>query len=263
MYNDLIRQFKQAQVTAAAAYGAVANAETQAFPHLEDYQHAVRLRQKYTTKRELCDFCNRLADVAVYETQRLFSPANGSIAIDQATCLQEVGVNIEEALDKNEIPDLDAFRAYLERTYSGEAGMRIAYAQAAKTIIDGFWLKPTTEIKRTSSGIVIEVSVYSEKSIRRNGIRRLSWNSDSRTASLLNGLSTFAQQAGFANLSRELVSRNLANDDYASRDKVTLSGLEIVRYNEKWVFRFAHAIGDALSLFISEFGSSYLASRDR
>lgn len=34
-------------------------------------------------------------------------------------------------------------------------------------------------------------------------------------------------------------------------------------FNDKWQFKFAHDVGDALSLFISEFGAKYLASRDR
>jgi hypothetical protein len=40
-------------------------------------------------------------------------------------------------------------------------------------------------------------------------------------------------------------------------------GLDLPHPNEKWQFKFSHQVGDALSLFISEFGAEHLASRDR
>ncbi|MDR5754951.1 MULTISPECIES: hypothetical protein [unclassified Caballeronia] len=50
---------------------------------------------------------------------------------------------------------------------------------------------------------------------------------------------------------------------FSTREKLSFTGLEIVMFNDKWQFKFAHDVGDALSLFISEFGAEYLASRDR
>jgi hypothetical protein len=32
-------------------------------------------------------------------------------------------------------------------------------------------------------------------------------------------------------------------------------------FNDKWQFKFSHQVGDALSLFISEYGAEHLASR--
>ncbi|MEX3901432.1 MULTISPECIES: hypothetical protein [Paraburkholderia] len=44
---------------------------------------------------------------------------------------------------------------------------------------------------------------------------------------------------------------------------MSLDGLDIVMFNEKWQFKFAHQVGDALSLFISEYGTEHLANRHR
>jgi len=261
MYNALIEQFKLAQTLASDAYRAVASAEMSAFPWLEDYERATRSRHDYKAERELSKFCVDLSEVVVRVARRELTPPGTRIEIDRASELEAAGIDIGEGLREGRTPDLDAFWSHLKRKFSGDAGAEIAYKQAAKGIIDGLWLKPGTELKRTSSGIVIDVPTGSEASFSSAGWRRVSYYAQTRASALISGLSTFATRAGYASLAAELQRSRIVSDEYRSRDKLPFSGLEIVLFNDKWQFKFSHAVGDSLSLFVSEFGADYLASR--
>ncbi|MFP3646570.1 hypothetical protein [Paraburkholderia sp. SIMBA_054] len=263
MYTALVQQFKDAQTKAAAAYLEVRAAETALFPGDGQYCYrAAESRSEYKTERELSDFCNRLSHVLVREAVRRFSPPGGRLEIDDNKELQKASVDISGALKAGKCPDFDAFWAHLERTYSGDAGKRIALIQAAKLIIDGFNIRPNSEIKRTSSAIVLEGRIWSEP-CHRSSARKPTYHSQQTVASITRGLGAFAGHAGFDALASVLSHGGLLDYHFETREKVSFQGLDIVMYNEKWQFKFSHEVGDALSLFISEYGAEYLASRDR
>ncbi|MGF6265379.1 hypothetical protein OKW49_006372 [Paraburkholderia youngii] len=263
MYTALVQQFKDAQTKAAAAYLEVRAAETALFPGDGQYCYrAAESRSEYKTERELSDFCNRLSHVLVSEAVRRFSPPGGRLEIEDSKELANASIDIHGALREGKCPDFDAFWAHLERTYSGDAGKRIGLIQAAKLIIDGFYIRPNSEIKRTSSAIVLEARIWSE-TCYRSSARKPTYQSGQTVANLSRGLSAFASHAGFDALASELAHGRLLDYQFETREKVCLNGLDIVMYNEKWQFKFSHQVGEALSLFISEFGAEYLASRDR
>lgn len=263
MYTALVQQFKDAQTKAAAAYLEVSAAETALFPSDGQYCYrAAESRSEYKTERELSDFCNRLSHVLVSEAVRRFSPPGGRLEIDDSKELANASIDIHGALRAGKCPDFDAFWAHLERTYSGEAGKRIGLMQAAKLIINGFNIRPDSEIKRTSSAIVLEARIWSEP-VHRSSARKATYQSQQTAACIMRGLSAFAGHAGFDVLSVELNHGRLVDYHFETREKVSLHGLDVVMFNEKWQFKFSHQVGDALSLFISEFGAEHLASRDR
>ncbi|MGF6969595.1 hypothetical protein OKW43_006690 [Paraburkholderia sp. WC7.3g] len=263
MYTALVQQFKDAQAKAAAAYLEVSAAETALFPGDGEYCYrAAESRSDYKTERELSDFCNRLSHVLVREAVRRFSPEGGRLEIDDRKELDNASIDISGALQAGKCPDFDAFWAHLERTFSGDAGKRIGLIQAAKLIIDGFYIRPNSEIKRTSSAIVLEARIWSE-TCYRSSARKPTYQSGQNVASLTRGLSAFAAHAGFDVLSFDLKHARLPDYEFDTREKVSFRGLDVVMYNEKWQFKFSHEVGDALPLFISEFGADYLASRDR
>jgi hypothetical protein len=262
MYTALVQRFKDAQRTAAAAYLEVCAAEAAAFPHDAEHPYrAAKTRADYETDRELADFCHRLSHVLVLEAIRRFSPPGGRLEIEDQKELANASIDIRGALEAGKCPDFDAFWAHLERTYSGDAGKRIGLAQAAKLVIDGFSLRPDSEIKRTGSAIVLDARIWSET--RRSGTRRASYHSQSTANDLFRGLGAFASEAGFHALASQLKHGRLADYEFHTREKVSLDGLDVVMFNEKWQFKFAHQVGDALSLFISEYGAEHLASRQR
>jgi len=76
--------------------------------------------------------------------------------IDTSDELHRFGLNVNEVLQAGKLPELDGFWKHLEKTYDGDAGREVAFAQAAKAIINGFWSKPDSEIKRTSNAVVLE-----------------------------------------------------------------------------------------------------------
>ncbi|NMM01568.1 hypothetical protein HHL24_26975 [Paraburkholderia sp. RP-4-7] len=260
-YNDLIVKFKQAQLVAREAYAAVAVAEHILRPDLESYLYAAKVRSEHGVKTELYGFCSGLAEGLVWDASRKLAPAGSKIDIARDDEMKEAGLDIREALERGAIPDLDGFWTYLERKFGGDTGRRVAYQQAAKAIIDGFFLRPDTEIRRVGGGVVINASVGSEASYVNRGLRRISTYSDQRVAALLQGLRAFARKSGFAQLAEDCNRGSIVRDDYASRDKLSLSGLEVTRFNDKWQFKFASQVGAALEIFISEFGAEHLASR--
>jgi len=263
MYTALVQQFKDAQTKAAAAYLEVCAAESAAFPKDSDYPYrAASVRSEYSTERELLDFCARLAHVMVGEAVRRFSPPGGRLEIRDEQELANASIDISGALKAGKCPDFDAFWAHLERTFSGDAGKRIGLVQAAKLVIDGFGLRPESEIKRTSSAIVLDARVWSEP-VFRSSARKATYHSSSTVAGLIRGLAAFASNAGFDFLSAQLMRGQLVDYQFTTREKVSLDGLDIVMFNEKWQFKFAHQVGDALSLFISEYGAEHLANRHR
>ncbi|SAL01009.1 hypothetical protein AWB77_06251 [Caballeronia fortuita] len=263
MYTQLIEQFKTAQAAAAVAYHAVVQAERDVFADgLTEYS-AMEVRSEYKVERELNTFCRRVLSRLVMEASRKFAPAGGRIEIDQSRELDRCGLDIEEDLRKNKIPDLDGFWQHLERTFGGEAGERVAFEQAAKAIINGFWLKPDTEIKRTSSAVILEKRVTSQSCFHSKGQREVYYSSQQAVATTFDGLATFAKKHQFGALAMQLRNFSVHRLTFSTREKLSFTGLEIVLFNDKWQFKFAHDVGDALSLFISEFGAEYLASRDR
>ncbi|MCG7400546.1 hypothetical protein [Caballeronia zhejiangensis] len=263
MYKQLIEQFKTAQTAAAAAYGAVVQAERDVFAAgLSEYS-AMEVRSEYKAERELSTFCRRLLSRLVMEASRKFAPAGGRIEIDQSRELDRCGLDVDEDLRKGNVPDLDGFWQHLERTFGGEAGERVAFEQAAKAIINGFWLKPDTEIKRTSSAVILEKRVTSQSCFHSKGQREVYYSSQQAVATTFDGLATFAKKHQFGALAMQLRNFSVHRLTFSTREKLSFTGLEIVLFNDKWQFKFAHDVGDALSLFISEFGAEYLASRDR
>jgi hypothetical protein len=263
MYTQLIEQFKTAQAAAAMAYATVIQAERDAFAGALSEYSATEARSEYKVERELSTFCQRLLSRLVIEASRKFAPAGGRIEIDQSRELDRFGLDVAEDLRKGDIPDLDGFWRHLEGTFGGEAGERVAFEQAAKAIINGFWLKPDTDIKRTSSAVILEKRVTSQSSFHSKGQREVYYSSQQAVVTTFDGLATFAKKHQFGALAMQLRNFSVHRLTFSTREKLSFTGLEIVMFNDKWQFKFAHDVGDALSLFISEFGATSLASRDR
>jgi hypothetical protein len=263
MYNELIAKFKHAQLVAREAYGAVATAEQLLRPNLESYEYVAKVRAQYEVDNELRKFCSELTQRLVWDASRKLAPAGGKIDIDQAEEAKEANLDIHGSLERGHVPDLDGFWTHLERKFGGDAGRLIAYQQAAKAIIDGFYLKPDTDVRRVGGGIVIDASVGSQESYSRRGYRRVSSYSDQRVAALFQGLRAFARKHGFVQLATDCNVGSALREDYVSRDKLSMSGLEITRFNDTWKFKFSSQVGQALEIFIGEYGAEHLASKAR
>jgi len=182
MFTNLVHLFKTAQDAAERAYGSVLAAEKEAFADLGGGYTAMNTRSSYAAERELQEFCSRLVGRLVMEASRKFAPRSGRLDIDKDAELKRFGLNVGKVLEARKLPDLDGFWQHLEKTYSGDAGREVAFSQAARAIIDGFWLKPDSQIKRTSSAAVLEKRVSSEVSFRSSGKRRIHYGSTQNLA---------------------------------------------------------------------------------
>ncbi|MDR5776906.1 MULTISPECIES: hypothetical protein [unclassified Caballeronia] len=220
MFTHLIQQFKDAQTVAAAAYGAVAQAERDAFTDGRTEYSAMDARSEYKVERELEKFCSRLVSRLVMEASRKFAPAGGRIEIDSAHETDRFGLDVGGALRKGHLPDLDGFWKHLEQTFGGEAGEQVAFEQAAKALIDGFWLKPDTEIKRTSSAMILEKRVSSEASFRSKGEREVHYHSQSSVYATFQGLATSTDKHGFGALANSLRNFSINHLTFSTRENL-------------------------------------------
>lgn len=92
----------------------------------------------------------------VAEAAGKFGPASGRLDIDTSDGLHRCGLNVNEVSQAGKLPELDGFWKHLEKIYDDDAGREVAFARAAKAIINGFRLKPDSEIKRTGNAVVLE-----------------------------------------------------------------------------------------------------------
>ncbi|MDO3615399.1 hypothetical protein Q3O97_06035 [Ralstonia pseudosolanacearum] len=263
MYNTIIEQYKQAQTAAFEAYLKVARFEKESLPDIDPYCYAVEVREEYQVSSELKNFCRRLAGAAVRRARHEFAPTSGRLDIDDTSEYEIAGLNIDAALRAGEIPDVDKLWESLSTRYGGNAGVEAGYKQAAERIIRNFGLDRQKDVKRTSSGVTLRKSVYSEASYSSAGRRRIGYHSCSHTADCLDGMVTFAAQAGAQRAAEGMQSINVHNFEYEYREKLVYPELEIVFFKEAWEFKFSHPLAEKLMIFVGQYGAEYLERRAR
>lgn len=263
MYNEIIEKFIAAQKAARKAYQEASHFERETLAGTGTVEpfFAVEVRSDYREESELEKFCFALASNVVSRARREFAPVGAQLDIDNNTEYERAGVDIGKALKDGAIPDLDKIWSSLKAYYHGDGGATTAYRQAATRIVSTFGLNRNAEVKRTSSGVMLKKNVFSESGWRSSGRRRVGYHSSQRTADCLSGLATFAGKAGHAQLAGKLKSINVHELEYVSREKLNLPALDITFYNDKWEFRFSHELGEALMLFIGEFGQEAMQDR--
>ena len=73
---------------------------------------------------------------------------------------------------------------------------------------------------------------------------------------------TYAEIHGRARrLAKRLERIDLYRLEYSSREKLTMPGLDITLFNDKWEFKFAHDMAEALMLFVGEYGQEAMQER--
>ncbi|WP_345817766.1 hypothetical protein AAGS40_29565 (plasmid) [Paraburkholderia sp. PREW-6R] len=152
--------------------------------------------------------------------------------IDDSKEFDNASIDICGALQAGKCPDFDAFWAYLKRTYSGDAGKRIGLVQAAKLIIDGSTFAPTPRSSGRPAPSCGKHESWSEP-CHRSSARRPTYQSRQTVANITRGLGAFSGHAGFEVLASELKHGRLLDYQFETREKVCLSGPDIVMYNEK------------------------------
>lgn len=263
MYNSIIEQYKQAQTTAFEAYLKAARFEKECLPDIDPYCYAVEVREEFQVSGELRKFCRRLASAAVKRARNEFAPASGRLDIDDTSEFEIAGLDVDAALRADKIPDVDKLWQSLSTRYGGNAGVEAGYKQAAERIIRNFGLDRQKEVKRTSSGVTLRKSVYSEASFGSPGRRRIGYHSSSHTADCLDGMVTFAAQAGAQRAAEGMKSINVHCFEYEYREKLVYPELEIVFFKEAWEFKFSNPLAEKLMIFVGQYGAEYLERRAR
>lgn len=162
MYNEIIEKFIAAQQAARQAYQDAANLERAmlAGTGTEEPFFAVGVRSDHRQNNELEKFCQSLAGNVVSRARREFAPAGARLDIDNSAEYERAGLDIQKALRKGDIPDLDKLWASLTAHYKGDGGAATAYRQAASRIVRNFGLHRNAEVKRTAAGVVLKKTVY-------------------------------------------------------------------------------------------------------
>lgn len=262
MYNQIIEKFIAAQHAARQAYQDAANFEREALAGTGTAEpfFAVNVRSEYREEEELKKFCFALASNVVSRARRQFAPVGARLDIDNDAEYDRAGLDIGKALKKGEVPDLDKLWASLTAHYNGDGGAATAYRQAATRIVRTLGLHRNPEVKRSSAGVVLKKAVYTETAWNSSR-RKVCYHSTQMTADCLSGLATFAGKAGNVALAKRLESIDLYRLEYSSREKLTMPGLDITLFNDKWEFKFAHDMAEALMLFVGEYGQEAMQER--
>jgi hypothetical protein len=261
MYNEIIERFIAAQKAARAAYLSVAAFEREVLGDVPEHYRTVELRTEYKTRDELRKMCRTLAGNVVNRAQRDFAPCGSRLDIKDQDEHEIAGLDIEDALNKGRVPDIDRLWTSLQARYQGDGGREMAYRQAAGRIVRTFGLSRKSEVKRTASAIILRKTVHSE-SVFNSSSRRVGHYSTQYTGDCLSGLATFAGKAGFVQIQANLSSVNLYDLRYDYREKWSMPGLDLVFFKDAWEFKFSHEVGNELMLFVGEYGQEALSERD-
>ncbi|CAG9165628.1 hypothetical protein [Cupriavidus pinatubonensis] len=261
MYNEIIERFIAAQKAARAAYLSVAAFEREVLGDVPEHYRTVELRTECKTRDEIRKMCRTLAGNVVNRARRDFAPAGSRLDIKDHDEHEIAGLDIEDALNKGRIPDLDRLWSSLQSRYQGDGGREMAYRQAAGRIVRTFGLNRKSEVKRTASAIILRKTVHSEAAFRSSS-RRVGHYSTQFTADCLSGLATFAGKAGFPQIQANLSRVNLYDLTYDYREKWSMPGLDVVFFKDAWEFKFSHEVGNELMLFVGEYGQEALRERD-
>ncbi len=149
MYNEIIERFIAAQKAARAAYLSVAAFERDALGDVPEHYRTVELRTEYKTRDELRKMCRTLAGNVVNRARRDFAPCGSRLDIKDQDEHEIAGLDIEDALNKGRVPDIDRLWTSLQARYQGDGGREMAYRQAAGRIVRTFGLNRKSEVKRT------------------------------------------------------------------------------------------------------------------
>lgn len=261
MYNEIIERFIAAQKAARAAYLSASTFERETLGDLPEHYRAIDLRTDYKTRDELRKMCRSLAGTVVNRARREFAPSGSRLDIKDDDEHKIAGLDIEEALKKGHIPDVDRLWSSLQARYQGDGGREMAYRQAAGRIVRTFGLNRKSEVKRTASAVILRKTVYSEQ-VFRSSSRKVGHYSTQFTADCLAGLATFAAKAGFAQMHANLGKVNLYDLTYDYREKWSMPGLDLVFFKDAWEFKFSHEVGNELMLFVGEYGQEAMSERD-
>ncbi|HVI89365.1 MAG TPA: hypothetical protein VM659_13755 [Dongiaceae bacterium] len=256
MYNEILRQFVEAQQAAHAAYAAAAAFERETLASVLGHQTAIGIRSEYGTDTELRNFCSHLADNIIARARREFAPAGARLDIDDQQVKQEAGIDRYE-MRHGKLPDMDALWRSLTDRFGGDNGKALAYKQAAKRIIDGFGLARNREIRRTAAAIVLRTPAMSESRFQTSQ-RKLSYYSAQRVKETLDGFSLFAATTGHHELAAQIRSINTWELHFDMGSKQAFTGADIVFRKEAWEFKLSHRVGNELAIFVAEHGQDFL-----
>jgi hypothetical protein len=216
-----------------------------------------------------------LHDIAIFasrtlirKAERIFAPSSGTLSIPSDEVLEAIDYRDPRHERwhtrppiKETIPiDLDRLWEHLNTTYGGEAGRITGYKQIAASLISTFRITDENRIKKTSSGVTLTMSIYSERQTYGPNIGQLkiSYHNKSSLTNTFTALACFAEWAELDQLSINLnpVRHKLTDYgfSYLSRSAHQFGGLNITMFTDKWEFKLSHSVAQKLMLFLGEFG---------
>lgn len=232
----------------------------------EHYALAVQVLPGYKIVEIKAKLGKAIRDRMVRHAEETFAPEGVELRINREEVGERFPVQVERAgadrhdLDERWYIDFDAVALwqYLEETYGGDAGKRLAWRQTADRLVSALELRRNSDVKMSGGKVIIEIRVWSEKAWSGSGMR-LGSSTQQSVVRLFQSLTEFAEWAGRASLAR--LCRQQASDwshyqrPVVSRERNELGdGCSYVTFHQKFEFRLSQQVAEQLQLFIAEFG---------
>lgn len=231
------------------------------FAPCESYMAAVEVPPLWKRKDAKKKFADGIRQRLVRIAEQRFAPEGVQLSIDAEAVRERFPIEFDNDrhgdLDQRHRIEFDpaACWQYLEDTYGGNAGVELAWSQAARALVSAFHLDRQEEIKRVSGRVVIEKRVWTEKYGRGP---ELCCSSATSLREALLSIQQFAEWAGFADLSagayRAAGSWGRGSSRVTSREVVPLGdGCDFVTYLTSFHFRFAGPVAERMQIFVSTY----------
>ncbi|NYI02851.1 hypothetical protein [Cupriavidus plantarum] len=244
MYNAFVEAFLAAQAASAEAFARVSSLATQAAVDSLIVQLHVDPAGEYRR------FLRRLVASLIERASNEFGIAGAPVSIDETRIPVSGYPNIWEALRAGETPDLDRYWRVLTQRYE-HRGRGLAYRQVAQTLAVALELDAPNAVRRFATVVRLRLNASSEPSAVRPS-RRVTADAHTEVRAALLALSAFAQDAGEPALAGCLRQFD-HGETFASQQRRTFPGLDVVQYNEYWELRFAAPLGERLLAFVAQY----------
>jgi hypothetical protein len=224
----------------------------------EAYLGVFPIGKHYDVDREIQKKAGEIRTHLIRAAQHQFAPPGVRLEIDSC----EVGERFPYDEDKPEAFDPAGIWAWLEATYGGDAGERLAWAQTAKELTSHLRMKGEAVVIR-GGYVVLEKHVYIDSFDKKWGRTRIHHSSGESVSKACAALSEIARWAERIGLSRDLADFGSSwwrgDRTLESRKQYPLGNngeVVVVTYQNKFEFKLKKDFAEQVQMFMGTYGES-------
>ncbi|MBA4372296.1 MAG: hypothetical protein C0402_05490 [Thermodesulfovibrio sp.] len=226
-----------------------------------DYILAVEDLSEYSIADFKVNVANRIRDRLIQHASKTFAPAGVALEI-KSSDIDDLDTISRETLQSF---DPVAIWAALEGKYGQDAGKEEAWRQVAAKIINEFWLKKGSEVKRKGNYTSLDLRVYIDSIDKKfDKTNRLHYNARQSVSKTCLALASFAQWAGrdllWIDLKRmaDFWWRANGREAIIESHQKNICGdngeVVMITFTSRFEFRFRSDVAEQLQAFLGTYG---------